>query len=88
MRVLHSTHRICGTVWNAITGTAIGVVATVTICSRDTPFRVGVRFDSDEAIGDNTADGHPYIENEINADANGAGVGYTGFWLDYWQNTC
>ena len=32
-------HRICGGVWNAITGTAIGVAATVTICSRDTPFR-------------------------------------------------
>ena len=78
-------HKICGAVWNAI-----NTIATLTtVCSRDTPFRVGVKFDSDEALLDYTAgDGFGHIENEINADTNGAGIGYTGFWLSYWQNTC
>ena len=78
-------HKICGAVWNAINTQ----VATTTICSRDTPFRVGVKFDEDEALLDAAnANGFGHVENEINADANGAGVGYTGFWLDYWQKTC
>ena len=77
-------YRICGGVWNAIDNQQ----THNTICSRDTPFRVGVKFDSDEAFVDTPIAGNGNSENEINADANGAGVGYTGFWLDYWQNTC
>ena len=77
-------HRICGGIWNAINA----IDSHTTICSRDTPFRVGVKFDSDEALADAPGNGNGNVENEINADANGAGVGYTGFWLDYWQKSC
>lgn len=76
--------RICGGVWNVINN----VAPSVTICSYDTPFKVGIRFDSDESIGAVTGALHGKIENEVNADANGAGIGYTGFWLNYWQNAC
>ena len=58
-------HKICGAVWNAVTGNT----GMVTICSRDTPFRVGVKFDSDEALMDYTAvDGfdHVHFENLLN----------------------
>ena len=77
--------RICGGVWNVINDNA---GPSVTICSFDTPFKVGVRFDSDESIGATGANQHGRIENEVNADVQGAGIGYTGFWLNYWQNAC
>ena len=49
-------------------------------------FRLGVHFDADETTGDNTGDAHGFIENETSTA--GSGIGFTGFWLDYWQNTC
>ena len=75
-------NRLCGGVFNTINTQA----AHITICSFATPFRVLVHFDSDEVIGDNTQAAFGHIENED--PTLGAGIGYTGFWLDYWQNTC
>ena len=77
-------NRICGILFNA--NPASGQTVHTTICSYATPFRVLVHFDSDEVIGDNSGNGFGHIENEN--PTVGAGIGYTGFWLDYWQNTC
>ena len=74
--------RICGAFFNSATGNA----AHQTLCSFATPFRVGVRFDADETTGDNGDAAYDHIENELSTA--GSGFGYTGFWLDYWQNTC
>ena len=76
-------NRICGGVWNAITNNA----APATSCTFATPFRVGVHFDSDEILGANAGDIFDNSENR--SPANGmAGLGYQGFQLAYWQNTC
>ena len=75
-------HKICGGVWNQVAALA----THATICSWTVPFRIGVRFDVDETIAENTADAFDHIENED--PAAGEGMGYTGFWLSYWQNTC
>jgi len=75
-------NRICGSFFNS----AAAATAHQTLCSFKTPFRVGVRFDVDEAIGDNSGNAHGLIENETSI--SGSGFGYTGFWLDFWQNTC
>ena len=77
--------RICGGV---LQGANAQAAPQTTICSWDTPFRVGVHFDSDDIVGrkdDNAAFDH--LENMVQADGL-SGVGYTGFQLDYWQNTC
>ena len=83
--------KICGILFNS---GAITLTATATVCSFTIPFRVGVHFDGSEAIGAApTSDGDNYSATE-NAQqppattSNGAGVGYNGFWLAYWQNTC
>ena len=55
-------------------------------------FRVGVHFDGDEALGHPANDGNDVwsaIENAIGpASTVGEGIGHSGFWLAYWQNTC
>ena len=77
-----SNGRICGAVFNV----APTQTTHQTICSWATPFRLGVHFDADETTGVNTEDAHGFIENETSTA--GSGIGITGFWLDYWQNTC
>ena len=74
---------------------AAALQVTATVCSYKTPFRVGVHFDANEAIGvtasTDDADNYDHIENAANPPATtslGAGVGSNGFWLAYWQNTC
>ena len=80
--------RICGGVLH---GTNAQNAPQQTICSWDTPFRVGVHFDSDEIVGlKQTAgadDGFDHLENAVLATGL-TGTGYSGFQLDYWQNTC
>ena len=90
-------NKICGLAWNAdvtMTGASAAMAAyQLTACTFQTPFKVGVHFDSDEAIG-SPNDAHPpdalaMIENAIAPmGLNGLGTGYNGFWLAYWQNTC
>ena len=87
------TDKLCGILFNASpTATESD---TATVCSYVTPFRVGVHFDSSEAIGAPptvaAADNYNAIENAAQGPgttSNGAGTGTNGFWLAYWQNTC
>ena len=51
-----------------------------------TPFRVGVHFDSDDVINAAAANLADNIENA--APTGIAGIGYNGFYMAYWQNTC
>jgi len=87
--------KICGIVFNA--APAMDQAVQQTACSFATPFRVGVRFDSTETCAAaiaNADDGDAYeaIENAYTAGTGagtvGEGVGYNGFYLAYWQNTC
>jgi len=86
--------KICGLAWNADVskvGTAGNEAYQLTACSFQTPFRVGVHFDSDEGVGTPATDDMAMnaIENAIStAQTEGEGTGYNGFWLAYWQNTC
>ena len=77
----------CGAI-AANSGTALA-----TACSFKTPFRVGVHFDIGEAIAiaPNAAAGNNLsgVENAIlNPSTAGEGIGTSGFWLAYWQNSC
>lgn len=85
------TDRICGILWSA---DGIATTATATVCSYRTPWRIGVHFDAIEAIGATpTTDGDNLSKTENAQEdpattSNGAGVGYMGFWLNYWQLAC
>ena len=81
-------NRICGTIWNAA---AAPQTAAATACSWAVPFKVGVHFDADEAINAPPAPAYNLVENDATGTAaapTGAGYGYSGFYLAYWQNTC
>ena len=81
-------NRICGTIWNAA---AAPQTAAATACSWAVPFKVGVHFDQDEAINAPPAPAYNLVENDVTGTAaapTGAGYGYSGFYLAYWQNTC
>jgi len=77
--------RICGSFWTATTsGTA-----HATACSFSTPFKVGVHFDGDETVfSPLTAAKQTNNENQFVATSTGAGLGYNGFYLNYFQATC
>ena len=85
-----TTNRICGVLWNVIAA----ATTQATVCSFTTPFRVGVHFDSDDHINADADWNH--VENTPTAyaaapQANAMGtpgIGTTGFYLAYWQNTC
>merc|ERR1712037_45072 len=83
--------KICGLVWNAIAGNA--GTAAATACTYKTPFRVGVHFDSSEALATapqlTGADNFSAVENVSSAPSTtGAGIGTQGFYLAYWQVSC
>ena len=72
--------RVCG---SFLTATA-AATAHSTVCSFSTPFKVGVHFDADETVF------HPLMvarqsnsENQFDATSKGAGLGYSGFHLNY-----
>jgi len=80
-------NRICGTVFNAATPTAVHATA----CSWSVPFKVGVHFDQDDAINAPPAPAYNLVENDVTGTTGvsaGAGYGYSGFYLNYWQNSC
>ena len=86
-----TVNKICGFLFNAIAGNAGTALATA--CSYKTPFRVGVHFDRGEAIAltPNAAAGNNLnaAENAIlNPSTAGEGIGTSGFWLAYWQQSC
>jgi len=84
-----SVNRICGTVFHVATHAAT-VTAPATACSWAVPFKVGVHFDADEALvaappaptaNYNAAENYPLVSG-------GGGYAYSGFYLNYWQNSC
>merc|ERR1712241_1495232 len=80
-------NRICGTLFNAATPTAVHATA----CSWSVPFKVGVHFDQDDAINAPPAPAYNLVENDVTGTtghSKGAGYGYSGFYLNYWQNSC
>jgi hypothetical protein len=79
------SNRICGVLFNGLAAQ----VAHATACSWAIPFKVGVHFDADDAIG--AAADVPAALNAFENDpaaTGGAGYGYSGFYLAYWQNSC
>ena len=78
-------NRFCGVLFNAATAPQ---TTHATACSWAVPFKVGVHFDGDDAIGaPPTAANRDDVENDP-ASTTGAGLGYSGFYLAYWQNSC
>ena len=83
-----AANRMCGVIFNAATAPQ---TAQATACSFAAPFKVGVHFDADEAINAPPAPAYNLVENDVTGTAaapTGAGYGYSGFYLAYWQNTC
>ena len=82
-----TANRICGSFFSIAPTTAHS-----TLCSFAVPFKVGVHFDADDAICASADAGaaKDSCENDLAATAApvGAGYGYSGFYLAYWQNTC
>ena len=84
-------NKVCGHLWNAMADN-MGV-ALATTCTFKTPFTVGVHFDSTDSLADATdkamTNNYNTIENAYDTDGVvGEGIGYSGFWLAYWQRTC
>lgn len=85
------TDRLCGILFSAA---AVTTTVTATVCSYVAPFKVGVHFDSQEAIGAGTpvvtaANNWGAIENAYSPPTTlGEGIGHAGFYLAYWQNVC
>merc|ERR1711981_1429561 len=73
-----NTNRFCGRVFTVIDANAI----TITICSRQTPFRVGVNFDNTEVHTAATAD-----MAQLGEQSRFPG-GIIGFKLTYFQRSC
>ena len=82
-----TANRICGSFFSIAPTTAHS-----TLCSFAVPFKIGVHFDADDAICASADAGaaKDSCENDLAANAApvGAGYGYSGFYLAYWQNSC
>merc|ERR1711923_146741 len=83
---VNTKSRICGAFWNAGDNPQ---TSHATACSFAIPFKVGIHFDGDESIKASPI-ASPNLNKAENdpAATNGAGYGYSGFWLRYWQNSC
>merc|ERR1719275_451811 len=75
--------RICGSIFNIIATQTAGA----SICSFTVPFKVGVHMDDAENIGAGTVTADFTYENDFSW-VSGAGHGYAGFYLSYWQRSC
>ena len=75
--------RVCGNFWTA----TAAATAHATTCSFATPFKIGVHFDADDTLF-SPVDAAKLTNSENNPSASGSGIGYTGFYLNYWQATC
>jgi len=71
---------------------ALGAAADISVCSRVTPFKLGVRFDGQEATGAAAAAAAPLMENLQEASGTAAAVtnplGTSGFSLGFQQFAC
>jgi len=65
-----------------------GGEADETVCSRVTPFKLGVRFDNYEATGDNAVQAGKQGEQEASGATANEPLGTTGFSLGFQQFTC
>merc|ERR1712117_406342 len=83
---VNADYRICGAVFSA----TADAIAGATVCSFNTPFKIGVHFDEDESIAAGAATTNlNTVENAASSKTtDGAGYGYSGFYLNYWQNSC
>ena len=81
---INGVSRICGNFWSA-SSTA---TAHTTTCSYATPFKVGVHFDTDEVVFSPVTTASALTHSENAPTSSGSGIGYTGFYLNYWQSTC
>ena len=85
-------NRICGVYFNAAqrSPATTAITTHATACSYSVPFRVGVHMDDTEVIEAAATLASPdFDKGENNAlTATGSGYGYSGFYLNYWQNTC
>lgn len=72
--------RLCGHQFSSITANAASIAADKTVCSRTSPFTLGVNFDDREL----SSKGTKSTESEIV----GFPGGIVGFALQYWQGTC
>jgi len=81
---INGVSRICGNFWSA-SSTA---TAHTTACSYATPFKVGVHFDTDEVVFSPVTTASALTHSENAPTSSGSGIGYTGFYLNYWQATC
>ena len=82
----NANSRICGAYFNAA---APPQTTHDTACSYAVPFRVGVHIDAFESFTNpvpTAADMDKFENNGITA--TGSGYGYSGFYLNYWQNAC
>ena len=94
-----SITRVCGNVFAATpvastapTGTAATQAIPLTICSKTTPFRIGVHTDSTENMGlvastaaQKAATAANWDNWEAGTRAANDGLGYSGFYLEYFQ---
>ena len=80
-QAVNSVNKLCGRIFASEVAIAIGVNAIATVCSRTTPFRVGVHFDSNEFL--TTASAMQNI-----AETFGTPGGYIGFKLYFYQQKC
>jgi hypothetical protein len=85
---VNANSRICGAIFNTA---ASPQTAGATACSHAIPFKVGVHFDDEESFLAGPAGAASPNMNKAENDpaaTDGAGYGYSGFWLSYWQNAC
>jgi len=85
----------CGRFFTALTAPAASTMMDRSICSRKTPFRLGVHFDDFENVGDGAADAAAAMakNNEVSAATAAAGapttpLGIQGFSLGFAQLGC
>jgi len=79
-----NTFRICGSIFNII---STATIAQGSVCSFTVPFKVGVHLDDAENTGADPVAAFFTYEND-QAFTSGAGLGYGGFYLSYWQQSC
>merc|ERR1712117_468806 len=85
---VNANYRICGAIFSADPAT---IATTASVCSFSTPFKIGVHFDEDESIAADPDEAKAPNLNKAENDplaTGGAGYGFSGFYLNYWQKSC
>ena len=83
--------KVCGILWSAKQDNSATALATA--CTFHTPFKIGIHFDASDTVAEAAqktgGDNLKQVENGVLSPSTaGEGIGYNGFWLAYWQNTC